>query len=109
MIWRDGDDGAIRAAFVRAANLEAYEGITAPGRLAAAVAVSIGRHRHPLVDGNKRAAALALETVLILHDLTLDVSNRDLEAHIRTLVETPDVEAFEIALADWITPNAISF
>jgi len=59
------DEGALESALGRPKNRWAYEGADLPD-LAAAYAFGIARN-HPFVDGNKRAALLAIVTFLGLN------------------------------------------
>jgi death-on-curing protein len=60
------DEGLLDSALARPLNVQAYEGIDDPTRLAAAYALGIARN-HPFADGNKHAAFLALGLVLGLN------------------------------------------
>ena len=67
--------GALESALGRARNRWAYEGGDLP-RLAAAYGFGIARN-HPFVDGNKRAALLAIISFLGLNDVEFTASEAD--------------------------------
>lgn len=60
------DLGLLQSALARPKNLFAYEGVDDIVRLAACYAFGIARN-HPFVDGNKRAAFLALGLFLAIN------------------------------------------
>jgi death-on-curing protein len=95
------DEGLLESALARPRNLFAYEGVTDVARLAACYAVGITRN-HPFVDGNKRAAFLALGLFLALNGARLAASQVDA---IRTMVAVAAGEISEEALAEWIDRN----
>jgi len=94
------DAGALESALGRARNRRAYEGANYP-RLAAGYAFGIARN-HPFVDGNKRAALLALVTFLGLNDIELTASEAEAVIMIRRLAAG---EIDEDELASWIAAN----
>jgi death on curing protein len=67
------DDGLLESALARPRNLYSYEGITDIRRLAVSYAAGTLRS-HPFLDGNKRAAFIALNMFLNLNgfDLTAE-------------------------------------
>ena len=77
------DAGALESALGRARNRWGYEGGDLP-RLAAAYAFGIARN-HPFVDGNKRAALLAIVTFLGLNDIEFTASEAEAVIIIRRL------------------------
>ena len=94
------DMGALESALGRARNRWAYEGGDLP-RLAAAYGFGIARN-HPFVDGNKRAALLAIITFLGINDVEFTASEAEAVIMIR------DIAAGEIdeeVLARWIADN----
>ena len=94
------DMGALESALGRARNRWAYEGGDLP-RLAAAYGFGIARN-HPFVDGNKRAALLAIITFLGINDVEFTDSEAEAVIMIR------DIAAGEIdeeVLARWIADN----
>ena len=94
------DPGALESALGRARNRWAYEGADLP-RLAASYAFGIARN-HPLVDGNKRAALLAIVTFLGLNDVEFTASEAEAVIMIRRLAGG---EVGEDELAGWIGAN----
>jgi death-on-curing protein len=64
------DDAALESALGRPLNHFAYAGTSDLSALAAAYAVGISRN-HPFVDGNKRAAFIALGLFLAMNGLRL--------------------------------------
>ncbi len=70
------DLGLLRSALARPKNLFAYEGVTDIPRLAACYAAGITRN-HPFVDGNKRAAFLALGLFLAINGWKLVADKAD--------------------------------
>ncbi len=69
------DEGLLTSALARPANRHAYEGVVDIVELAATYAVGIASN-HPFVDGNKRAAFMALGLFLEDNGLRL-VSTQD--------------------------------
>jgi death-on-curing protein len=94
------DMGALESALGRAKNRWAYEGRDLP-RLAAAYGFGIARN-HPFVDGNKRAALLAIITFLGLNDVEFTASEAEAVIMIRDLAAG---EIDEEVLARWIADN----
>lgn len=94
------DEGALESALGRARNRWVYEGGDLP-RLAAAYAFGIARN-HPFVDGNKRAALLAIITFLGLNDIEFTASEAEAVVMIRDLAAgTLD----EDVLSRWVADN----
>jgi death on curing protein len=94
------DMGALESALGRARNRFAYEGGDF-ARLAAAYGFGIARN-HPFVDGNKRAALLAIIAFLGLNDVELTASEAEAVIVIRDLAAG---EIDEDVLARWIADN----
>ena len=94
------DMGALESALGRARNRWAYEGGDLP-RLAAAYGFGIARN-HPFVDGNKRAALLAIITFLGLNDVEFNAGEAEAVIVIRDLAAG---EIDEDVLARWIADN----
>lgn len=70
------DEALFKSAYARPQNLIAYTDDNAsPFAVAAALAHAIATQR-PLVDGNKRAAAIAFSVTLLLNGHRLDVTQR---------------------------------
>ena len=94
------DAGALESALGRARNRWAYEGGDLP-RLAAAYGFGIARN-HPFVDGNKRAALLAIVAFLGLNDVEFTASEAEAVVMIRDLAAGV---IDEDVLARWIADN----
>ena len=94
------DAGALESALGRARNRWGYEGGDLP-RLAAAYAFGIAPN-HPFVDGNKRAALLAIVTFLGLNDIEFTASEAEAVIIIRRLAAG---EIDENQLSTWIAAN----
>jgi death-on-curing protein len=94
------DMGALESALGRARNRWAYEGGDL-ARLAAAYGFGIARN-HPFVDGNKRAALLAIVAFLGLNDVEFTASEAQAVVMIRDLAAG---SIDEDALARWIADN----
>ena len=96
------DEGLLESALERPRNLYAYEGEEGVARLAAAYGFGIARN-HPFVDGNKRAALLAVAVFCSLNGLRLSPSQVD---EVRTITALAAGELTEQQLAEWITANS---
>lgn len=94
------DKGMLESALDRPRNKWAYEGAGLP-ELAAACAYGIARN-HPFVDGNKRAALLALVVFLDLNDVDFDVPEAEMAAIILALAAG---DVGEDGLTRWIQDN----
>ncbi|MBN8938575.1 MAG: type II toxin-antitoxin system death-on-curing family toxin [Rhizobiales bacterium] len=94
------DTGSLESALDRPRNKWMYE---APdlAELAAAYAFGIARN-HPFVDGNKRAALLALVVFLDLNGIEFDVPEAEFAAIILALAAG---EVSEDGLTRWIRDN----
>jgi death on curing protein len=92
------DEGALESALGRPVNRWAYPALA---ELAAAYAFGIARN-HPFVDGNKRAALLALVTFLGLNDINFLVDEAEAVVMIRGLAAG---EIDEAGLTRWIRDN----
>jgi death on curing protein len=91
------DEGALESALGRSVNHSAYEHDDLP-ELAAAYAFGIARN-HPFVDGNKRAALLALVTFLGLNGIDFRADEAEAVVMIRGLAAG---EVDEAGLTRWI-------
>jgi death-on-curing protein len=98
------DEGLLESALARPRNLYAYEDVHDVAKLAAAYVFGIARN-HPFVDGNKRAAFLALGLFAALngHHLVAD----KVEAT-RKMFAAAASEITEEELAVWIHKHLIS-
>lgn len=86
------------SALARPQNKHAYAAEFDLAGLAAAYAYGIARN-HPFIDGNKRAAYLAMEVFLIINGFDLDVADEDAIAAFLGLAAG---EVGEEELAAWI-------
>lgn len=94
------DAGMLESALDRPRNKWAYEGAELAD-LAAAYAYGIARN-HPFVDGNERAALLALVVFLDLNGIDFDVPEAEIAAIILALAAG---EVGEEGLTRWIRDN----
>ena len=94
------DEGALESALGRPMNRAAYGDVDL-AELAAAYAFGIAKN-HPSIDGNKRAALLALITFLGLNEVDLVVEEAEAVVMIRGLAAG---EVDETGLARWIRDN----
>nr|USU31323.1 type II toxin-antitoxin system death-on-curing family toxin [Methylobacterium sp. OTU13CASTA1] len=94
------DEGALESALGRPVNRVAY-GEADLADLAAAYAFGIAKN-HPFIDGNKRAALLALVVFLGLNDIDFVTDEAEAVVMIRGLAAG---EITEAGLARWIRDN----
>ena len=94
------DEGALESALGRPMNRAAYGDVDL-AELAAAYAFGIAKN-HPFIDGNKRAALLALVTFLGLNGIDFVVEEAEAVVMIRGLAAS---EVDESSLARWIRDN----
>lgn len=92
------DQGLLESALARPRQLWTYEANADLGRLAAAYGVGLVRN-HPFVDGNKRAAFLAVGLFLGLNGYQLVVDRADAA---RTMFALAADEIGELEFAAWI-------
>ncbi|MEA5536858.1 type II toxin-antitoxin system death-on-curing family toxin [Crocosphaera sp. XPORK-15E] len=95
------DEGLLDSALARPQNIHAYENETDVTRLAAAYGIGIARN-HPFLDGNKRAAFLAIGLFLRLNGFRL-VAN-PVEAT-QVMLKVATGETTESDLISWIKNN----
>ncbi len=97
------DEGALESALGRPVNRVAYaeEAEVDLAELAAAYAFGIAKN-HPFIDGNQRAALLALVTFLGLNDLDFLADEAEAVVMIRSLAAG---EIDESGLTRWIRDN----
>ena len=91
------DAGTLDSAMMRPRNLALY-GEPDFAALAAAYGFGIARN-HPFVDGNKRTAAVVMETFLMLNGYALTATDAELVVAIQALAAG---ELSEDELADWL-------
>ncbi|MGL5137369.1 MAG: type II toxin-antitoxin system death-on-curing family toxin [Beijerinckiaceae bacterium] len=97
------DEGLIDSALARPRNLAAYESDADIALLAASIAFGIAKN-HPLIDGNKRTASVAMELFLIDHGVLLTAEDGDA---VLTFLALASGEIGEAELARWIRPNCV--
>ncbi|MGL5116584.1 MAG: type II toxin-antitoxin system death-on-curing family toxin [Beijerinckiaceae bacterium] len=97
------DEGLIDSALARPRNLAAYESDADIALLAASIAFGIAKN-HPLIDGNKRTAYVAMELFLIDHGVLLTAEDGDA---VLTFLALASGEIGEAELARWIRPNCV--
>ncbi len=95
------DEGLLESALARARNLYTYEGVTDLARLAAAYAFGIVRN-HPFMDGNKRAAFMAIGLFLARNGHQLRADKADAA---RVMFGVASGEIAEEVLAEWVREN----
>ena len=95
------DEGLLESALGRARNLAVY-GSPDVAELAASYAVGLAKN-HAFVDGNKRAAFLAMGLFLYLNGHRLVATQADATL---TVLGVADGSVAEPALADWIRQNS---
>ncbi|MBB2960042.1 type II toxin-antitoxin system death-on-curing family toxin [Methylobacterium sp. R2-1] len=94
------DEGALESALGRPINRAGY-GEPDLAELAAAYAFGIAK-KHPFIDGNKRAALLALVTFLGLNDIDFVVNEAEAVVMLQGLAAG---EIDEAGLTRWIRDN----
>lgn len=99
------DEGMLDSALARPLQRYAY-GDPPPdlAELAAVLAFGLARN-HPFVDGNKRTAAVACETFILLNDATLEASDDELYPLYLGLAEGSLDEA---GFADWLRTKIVA-
>lgn len=97
------DRGALESALARPRQLHAYDPEADLYALAAACARGITQN-HPFVDGNKRAAFVALGVFLSLNGRYLDATEQAAE---RVIVELAAGRLSEQQLAAWLREHCI--
>ncbi|WP_332660418.1 type II toxin-antitoxin system death-on-curing family toxin [Brevundimonas sp.] len=95
------DEGLLESALSRPFNRWSYEGVEDVRDLAATYCVGLAKN-HPFIDGNKRAAFLALGVFLELNGWTLTATDDDA---IATFYAVAASQLDEDALAAWIHDN----
>jgi death-on-curing protein len=98
------DRPLLESAFARPLNAWAYEGVSDLTTLAAIYGVAVAKN-HPFVDGNKRAAFMALTLFLDLNWIDLTATNEDAT---QTMSGVAAGEIGIDALAAWIRANSVS-
>ena len=96
------DEGLLVSAMQRPLNRFFYEGESSIAVLAATYAVGIASN-HPFVDGNKRAAYMAMILFLALNEAPLEADKVDA---INTMLSVAAGETDIDTLATWIRANS---
>lgn len=96
------DAGLLESALARPFNRWSYEGIDDVRELAATYGIAVAKN-HPFIDGNKRAAFLALGLFLELNGYTLTADDDAATAAIYAVAASQMDEA---ALAAWVRDNS---
>ena len=96
------DEGLLESALARLLNLAAY-GAPDLADLAAAYGVGLAKN-HPFVDGNKRAAFLAVGLFLAVNGQRLVATQADATL---TMLDVADSTLDEAAFAGWIRQYAV--
>jgi death-on-curing protein len=92
------DEGLLDSALARPVNKHSYEGCKDLAVLAAAYGFGLARN-HPFVDGNKRAAFLAVGVFLAMNGHRLTATPLDA---IEAIVALASGNMDEVHFADWI-------
>ena len=98
------DEGLLESALARARNLYLYEGVTDLARLASVYAFGIARN-HPFVDGNKRAAFMAIGLFLERNGYQLRADKTDAA---RVMFGIASGQVSEGELASWIEAHMMA-
>jgi death on curing protein len=97
------DEGLLESALARPQHKWHYDPTTDLATLAAAYAFGIAKN-HPFIDGNKRAALVALYTFLALNGFELEASEPEA---VTVIVGTADGSLAEEGLSSWIRTHLI--
>jgi len=101
------DEGLLESALMRPQNVVAYAGLESTldvATLAASYGVGLAKN-HPFVDGNKRAAFLAVGLFLYLNGMRLQVSQTDATL---TMLAVAAGDISEEAFAAWLRKHAVA-
>ena len=101
------DEGLLESALMRPQNIVAYADASHPpdaATLAASYGVGLAKN-HPFVDGNKRAAFLAVGLFLYLNGLRLQASQADATL---TMLAVAAGDISEEAFAAWLREHAVA-
>lgn len=96
------DQGLLDSALARPQNLAAY-GAPDVADLAASYGVGLAKN-HPFVDGNKRAAFLAVGLFLYLNGYRLQATQAEATL---TMLAVASGEASEVEFARWLREHAV--
>ncbi|CAN7269746.1 type II toxin-antitoxin system death-on-curing family toxin [Acidovorax sp. LjRoot117] len=101
------DEGLLESALMRPQNVVAYAGpesMLDVATLAASYGVGLAKN-HPFVDGNKRAAFLAVGLFLYLNGMRLQVSQTDATL---TMLAVAAGDISEEVFAAWLRKHAVA-
>ena len=101
------DEGLLESALMRPQNIVAYADAGQPpdvAALAASYGVGLAKN-HPFVDGNKRAAFLAVGLFLYLNGMRLQASQTDATL---TMLAVAAGDISEEAFAAWLRQHAVA-
>ena len=101
------DEGLLESALMRPLNIVAYADADNPpdaAALAASYGVGLAKN-HPFVDGNKRAAFLAVGLFLYLNGLRLQATQTDATL---TMLAVAAGDITEEAFAAWLREHAVA-
>ena len=101
------DEGLLESALMRPQNIVAYADAGQPpdvAALAASYGVGLAKN-HPFVDGNKRAAFLAVGLFLYLNGMRLQASQTDATL---TMLAVAAGDISEEAFAAWLRAHAVA-
>lgn len=101
------DEGLLDSALMRPQNILAYAAAENPpdaAALAASYGVGLAKN-HPFVDGNKRAAFLAVGLFLYLNGLRLQATQADATL---TMLAVASGDITEEAFAAWLREHAVA-
>lgn len=97
------DEGLLESALARPKQKWHYAPGTDIATLGAAYAFGLAKN-HPFIDGNKRAALVALYTFLAINDFELDAAEPET---VSVIIGIADGTLSEDALASWIQAHLI--
>ena len=97
------DEGLLDSALARPENLQAYRPESTMAELAAAYSFGIVKN-HAFIDGNKRAAFLAIGLFLGVNGAWLEADQVD---SIKTMLAVASGELSEAGLAEWIKEKVV--
>ncbi|MDP3227220.1 MAG: type II toxin-antitoxin system death-on-curing family toxin [Acidovorax sp.] len=101
------DEGLLESALMRPQNIVAYADADSPpdvAALAASYGVGLAKN-HPFVDGNKRAAFLAVGMFLYLNGLRLQATQADATL---TMLAVAAGDITEEAFASWLREHTVA-
>jgi death-on-curing protein len=97
------DEGLLESALVRPRNRWAYNPDSDLATLAAAYGFGLSRN-HPFIDGNKRAALMAIYTFLAINGYELEATETEA---VVIIMQTAEGASGEEELTDWIRDRLV--